>query len=195
MSGQKTGQRFSTTIKWLHAKKLVTDNELLTGEIHGVLLEWRLTLVGPIDSTLLFAEKYMRTAPLLQGIAVEFHLKDMLLGTKRGGEDAVMREANIERLGGRWSNEETAKDRDWRKLASWNEWLRVQKLFRDALPEYPDALADLGRAATERIPVKRLPHRQVPLICSALYLLKEYWREVLLMETIDDATGIIAQAA
>ena len=91
--------------------------------------------------------------------------------------------------------EETASERQWRKLASWNEWLRLQRLFREALPEDSGVLADLGRAATERIQVRMLPYQQVPLICSALYLLKEYWREVLLMEAIDGATGIIAEAA
>lgn len=180
-----------TTIEWLHVKKLITGNELLAGEILGLLLEYRLTLIGPIDSTVLFAEKYMRTAPLRQLIQVEFHLRDM----EPGGEDGKTLKADLEKLCMCAVNEETIAERQWRKLASWSEWLRLQRLFMEALPEYPDALADLGRAATERIPVRKLPYRQVPLICSALYLLKEYWREVLLKESIDDANGIITKAA
>jgi hypothetical protein len=177
-----------TTIEWLHCKGLVTDTELLAGEVLGLLLEWRLTLIGPVDSTVLFAEHYTRTAPLLQLIPVQFHLRDI----ERDGE---MQLADLEKLGASACAEETAGERQWRKLASWSEWMRLQRLFREALPEHSGLLADLGRAATERIPVRMLPYQQVPLICSALYLLKEYWREVLLTEAIDVATGIIDKAA
>jgi hypothetical protein len=48
---------------------------------------------------------------------------------------------------------------------------------------------------TEHIGIRSLPFREVPLICSALYLLKEHWRYYLLEDAIDAAVGHLRKVA
>ena len=49
----------------------------------------------------------------------------------------------------------------------------------------------LGQAVIHRIGVRDLPYTDVPLICAALYVLKEFWRERLMTEAIDGAIRCI----
>ena len=74
------------------------------------------------------------------------------------------------------------------------ELLFLEELFLEALPEEPDLLGKLGTAVIERIDVRDIPYRDVPLLCSGLWLLKEYWREHLLKGAIDEATGLTTKA-
>jgi hypothetical protein len=63
---------------------------------------------------------------------------------------------------------------------------RIDRLF-----DSKRTLPMLAKVVIDRIGVRELPYTDIPLICSALYRLKEFWREKLLMMLIDDALRCI----
>ena len=75
---------------------------------------------------------------------------------------------------------ETARERISRDICTTLELRNVQRLLLKALPERPDLVVVLGHAVTELVTVYDIPYRDVPLIRSALYVLKEQWRYQLL---------------
>lgn len=123
---------------------------------------------------------------------IEKPLADMLIGSAKGGDDATWEEADLDKATCEPYNE-TIAERLFRNIASGDELLSIDWLFREALPERPDLMVILGQAVVNRLSVYEMPYTDVPLICSALYILKEFWRERLLARAINDAIGCIAQ--
>ena len=80
---------------------------------------------------------------------------------------------------------ETARERISRDICTTLELRNVQRLLLKALPERPDLVVVLGHAVTELVTVYDIPYRDVPLIRSALYVLKEQWRYQLLEDWAD----------
>ena len=180
-----------TVIDWLYRKKLLTANEHLAGVALALLLEWRTASFGAADSTVVFARKMLEgdgrgggMCPL-QIVAYEVPL---LVLAEDDNNDASL--IDVDQITNADTFNETIQERLLRTLCTRDELQRLMKLFSEALPERPDLLTILGHAVTERVGVRDLPYRDVPLLCSALYLLKEHWREHLLEEQIDAATGL-----
>ncbi len=80
---------------------------------------------------------------------------------------------------------ETARERISRDICTTLELRNVQRLLLKALPERPDLVVVLGHAVHELVTVYDIPYRDVPLIRSALYVLKEQWRYQLLEDWAD----------
>src|SRR5688500_12554400 len=173
-----TGVQKRTIAEWLHVKRLLTDNEFLVAKGLALLLEWRKTSFGPEDSIVIFNTKFQEAAPL-QIIAYERPLMNMLIGSAKDGGDVKEEEADLDKLNTPTFSE-SISERLWRKICTRDELKRLVRLFEQALPERSDLVVLLGQAVVERINVRDIPYREVPLICSALYLLQEYWREYLL---------------
>src|SRR4029078_12044835 len=76
--------------------------------------------------------------------------------------------------------------RMFRHLECVGELERIDRLFGDG-----PMLPMLAKAVIDAVGVRDLPYTDVPRICSALYMLKEFWRERLLMALIDDAISCI----
>jgi hypothetical protein len=55
--------------------------------------------------------------------------------------------------------------------ATGQELLNIERLFKKALPERPDLMVILGQAVINRLSIHELPYTDVPLICSAIYIL------------------------
>jgi hypothetical protein len=115
-------------------------------------------------------------------------------GERRDAGETGMRTGSGKRRTGTAISNELACERR-AKFMFGNHELPLEQLFLEALPEEPDLLGKLGVAVIERIDVRDIPYRDVPLICSGLWLLKEYWREHLLRGAIDEATGITNKKA
>jgi hypothetical protein len=125
-------------------------------------------------------------------VPIEKPLADMLIGSQPGDTDAVLEKADIDKI----ESEpycETIAERLFRNIATGEELLNIERLFTKALPQRPDLMVILGQAVINRVSVYELPYRQHDLICSALYVLKEFWRERLLARFINDAVECIAK--
>ena len=90
---------------------------------------------------------------------------------------------------------ELAVRRFARNICSGEELAAIDKLFHRTFPERRDAITKLASAVTESVGVRDLPYTDVPLIRSALYALKEFWREKLLMRAIDGLVRCISRQA
>ena len=48
-----------TVLEWLFRKGLLFSNELLAGQAFALLIEWRIASYSALDSTTIFARKFM----------------------------------------------------------------------------------------------------------------------------------------
>ena len=200
-----------TTSRWLLRKRLISTHEFIAGEALGLLLEWRLETFSPPDSTVVFAIGYAENAPLMQCVPYEVEpvtineedrpaRKDksgnwIMPGERRDIDDTGMTTGEGGRRTGAAIAYELASERRAKHMFAGNELLLLEQLFLEALPEDPDLLGKLGEAVIDRIDVRDIPYKDVPLITSGLWLLKEYWREHLLRGEIDEATGLTEKAS
>jgi hypothetical protein len=180
----------ATTLEWLNRKGLITPNEFLAGEAFGLLVEWRLTLSCPTDSLVYFAARHLQLTPPTQ-VPLEFVLEDIARGTKASGDDENTLGASIEHVHLGEQYFDNARDRFNRNIYAADELTEIDRVFTKAFPEHPYLMAFLVCVVENPIAVRHLPHTDVPLICSALYTLKEFWREKLLTEAINSAVRCI----
>ena len=174
----------ATTLEWLYRKGLLRSNEFITGEALALLIEWRVASFCAPDSTIIFARRCRETRPL-QIAPIEKPLDEILIG---GGDDGLPLDLDKHEI-----YNETIAERLFRNVTTGEELLNIERLFKKALPERPDLMVILGQAVINRLSIHELPYTDVPLICSAIYILKEFWRERLLARAINDAVGCIAQ--
>jgi hypothetical protein len=177
----------ATTLEWLYRKGLLTSNEFIAGEALALLIEWRLTLPYPPDSTVYFAARHQSLAPPEQ-VPLELVLEDIARGTKMSGEDETTMGASIEHVHLGQEYFESVSDRFDRNIWGGDELERIDRLF-----DSKQTLPMLATAVLDRIGVRELPHTDVPKICTALYTLKEYWREKLIMALMDDVISNITK--
>jgi hypothetical protein len=167
----------ATTLEWLYRKGLLTSNEVIAGEALALLIEWRLAGLGPQDSTVIFASQFLQAST---PAPVEMLLKDRLVI-----KDGELVQYGLEHLGVA-DHTISIWDRLLRHLECHNELERIDRVLGD-----DRLLPMLATAVLDRIGVRDLPYTDVPAICSALYALKEYWREKLLTILLDDALSCI----
>ena len=174
-----------TTADWLYRKKLITSDELVAGRALALLLEYRWTSVWPEDSTVIYFRKFLMARPyqMATEVAVDGD-------TEMSADDGQTKATSLEEVLVPEKNVSDAVRRE-RLINSRDELLRIYGLFKRALPECPDLFVRLGRAVTERITVHELAYRDVPLLCAALYVLKEHWRYDLLEDLIDEAVELL----
>jgi hypothetical protein len=173
----------STTLEWLYSKKLITDNEFISGKALALLLEWRMASFAAVDSNIAFARK-ISMAPPNQIIALE---RPLLVLSSLEEETKALDVDTLTKAAG--THNEFITERMRRNICTAIELNRLIKLF-DELSPRGGLLEMLAGAVTERITVRKLPHKDVPLIALGLFTLKEHWREYLLEDAIDEATGL-----
>ena len=176
----------STIAEWLYRKGLLTDNEFLAEKCLAVLWEWHLASRSPADSTEIFGRKYNETARPLQMAPYQVHLDKLELAPPGSVEPEKTAQPDVEQLA------EPAWTRDHRNRLVYAELGWLARLLEGAFPAQacpmvPCVLLQMCWVATVRIEVQELPHKEIPFIVSAMYVVKEAWRERLLETAIDDA--------
>lgn len=187
-----------TTLDWMLKKRLITPNEYVAGSALALLLEWRRAAIGPEDSTVAFAKKFVEGsggtnfngAPRLKVIPNELPLLHLGEDDSNDAKTLDVDEIHTDETKVQEPSDTSASKRIHRWLDAGNELKQLQQFFKRAMPEKPELFLMLCRTVLDRIDVREIPYSYVPTLCSALYLLKERWREQLLEGMIDDAVSI-----